>query len=86
MRAWYAQDYLAILSPQNRSSWGAHGGGLAGGSDGGQCYYHQSMGKFHRGLVGVAIELTTPNLAMGFGCVPGSHKAAFDLPSEWASA
>ena len=45
------------------------------------------MGKFHCGLVGVAIELNDVEPGDGgFGCVPGSHKVAFDLPSEWASA
>ena len=69
---------------------GAGGGGerdRVGPSDGGQCYYRYSNGKFYNGLVAVAFELNTVQPGDGgFACVPGSHKGNFPLPAEWRTS
>ena len=85
-------DYLKIDSEQSGKGLYLHGGGqgaggptdLVGPTDGGQCYYRYSNGRFFNGLVAVAFELdTVPEGSGGFGCVPGSHKVNFELPKEW---
>ena len=69
---------------------GAGGGGerdRVGPSDGGQCYYRYSNGRFYNGLVAVAFELNTVQPGDGgFACVPGSHKGNFPLPAEWRTS
>ena len=69
---------------------GAGGGGerdRVGPSDGGQCYYRYSNGRFYNGLVAVAFELNTVQPGDGgFACVPGSHKVNFPLPPEWRTS
>ena len=85
-------DYIKIDSATHASKLYLHGGGqgaggakdLVGPTDGGQCYYRYSNGKFYNGLVAVGFELdTVPSGAGGFACVPGSHKVNFELPSDW---
>ena len=85
-------DYIKIDSATHASKLYLHGGGqgaggatdLVGPTDGGQCYYRYSNGKFYNGLVAVGFELdTVPPGAGGFACVPGSHKVNFELPSDW---
>jgi hypothetical protein len=40
-------------------------------------------GKFHSGLIGLSIALTEIEKDNGaFSCIPGSHKANFQLPTE----
>ncbi len=46
-------------------------------------YYLTSEGKIHTGLGVVTYALTdVPEGVGGFGCVPGSHKSAFECPEE----
>ena len=91
-------DYIKIDSAANEfnrlylhgGGQGAGGGGerdRVGPSDGGQCYYRYSNGKFYNGLVAVAFELNTVQPGDGgFACVPGSHKGNFPLPAEWRTS
>ena len=76
-------DYAKIDSkmPARERTLYLHGGGqgaggardLVGPSDGGQCYYRYSNGKFFNGLVAVAFELDDVREGDGgFACVPGS--------------
>ena len=69
---------------------GAGGGGerdRVGPSDGGQCYYRYSNGRFYNGLVAVGFELDTVQPGDGgFACVPGSHKGNFPLPADWRTS
>ncbi|HCD28749.1 MAG TPA: hypothetical protein DER02_14590, partial [Gammaproteobacteria bacterium] len=57
---------------------------LVGPSDGGQCFYRYSNGRFFNGLIAVAFELDDVNASDGgFACIPGSHKSNLGLPSAW---
>jgi hypothetical protein len=85
-------DYIKIDSARRAGKLYLHGGGqgaggatdLVGPTDGGQCYYRCSNGRFFNGLVAVAFELdTVPPGSGGFACIPGSHKASFQLPADW---
>jgi hypothetical protein len=68
------------LSPIGAS---LHGGGTP--FDPSQ-YYHFRDGKMHNGLTVVAYNLHDVGPSDGgFGCVPGSHKANFPFPRQWAS-
>ena len=88
-------DYIKIDSAAHASRLYLHGGGqgaggatdLVGPTDGGQCYYRYSNGRFYNGLVAVGFELdTVPPGAGGFACVPGSHKVNFELPADWKTS
>ena len=85
-------DYLNINNAESRSKLYLHGGGqgaggpndLVGATDGGQCYYRYSNGRFFNGLVAVGFELDDVDAGDGgFACVPGSHKANVALPENW---
>ena len=85
-------DYINIVNAKNPRQLYLHGGGqgaggptdLVGPTDGGQCYYRYSNGRFFNGLVAVAFELSDVNPGDGgFACVPGSHKVNVELPSDW---
>ncbi|MDA0792008.1 MAG: phytanoyl-CoA dioxygenase family protein [Proteobacteria bacterium] len=85
-------DYIKIDSENSNRKLYLHGGGqgaggktdLVGPTDGGQCYYRYSNGRFFNGLVAVAFELDTVQPGTGgFACIPGSHKANLELPSDW---
>ena len=85
-------DYIKIDNAANAHKLYLHGGGqgaggetdLVGPTDGGQCYYRYSNGKFYNGLVAVGFELdTVPPGNGGFACIPGSHKVNFELPRDW---
>ena len=85
-------DYVKIDSKNNNHSLYLHGGGqgaggptdLVGPTDGGQCYYRFSNGRFFNGLVAVAFELNDVRPGTGgFACVPGSHKVNLELPKDW---
>ena len=44
-------------------------------------------GKFYNGLIAVAYELNAVQPGDGgFACVPGSHKANFELPPDWKNS
>jgi hypothetical protein len=88
-------DYVKVDGAMKDRTLYLHGGGqgaggpkdLVGPTDGGQCYYRYSNGKFYNGLVAVAFELDTVKPSDGgFACVPGSHKSNIGLPSEWRIA
>lgn len=87
-------DYAKIDSkmPEREKTLYLHGGGqgaggpadLVGPSDGGQCFYRYSNGRFFNGLVAVAFELDDVQAGDGgFACVPGSHKSNIGLPAAW---
>ncbi|HCG70125.1 MAG TPA: mitomycin antibiotics/polyketide fumonisin biosynthesis protein [Gammaproteobacteria bacterium] len=87
-------DYAKIDSkmPARERTLYLHGGGqgaggpddLVGPSDGGQCYYRYSNGRFFNGLIAVAFELDDVHEGDGgFACVPGSHKSHVGLPRHW---
>ena len=85
-------DYIKIDSVKQNRKLYLHGGGqgaggvsdLVGPTDGGQCYYRFSNGRFFNGLVAVAFELdNVPVGHGGFACISGSHKVNFELPSDW---
>ena len=87
-------DYAKIDSkmPEREKTLYLHGGGqgaggpadLVGPSDGGQCFYRYSNGRFFNGLVAVAFELDDVQASDGgFACVPGSHKSNIGLPTAW---
>ncbi len=85
-------DYIKIDSAKTSPALYLHGGGqgsggpadLVGPTDGGQCFYRFSNGRFFNGLVTVAFELDTVNPGEGgFACIPGSHKSNFALPEDW---
>ena len=87
-------DYAKIDSkmPDREKTLYLHGGGqgaggpadLVGPSDGGQCFYRYSNGRFFNGLVAVAFELDDVRASDGgFACVPGSHKSNIGLPAAW---
>ena len=85
-------DYLNINNAESAHKLYLHGGGqgaggphdLVGATDGGQCYYRYSNGRFFNGLVAVAFELDDVQAGDGgFACVPGSHKANVGLPDDW---
>jgi hypothetical protein len=87
-------DYAKIDSkmPDREKTLYLHGGGqgaggpadLVGPSDGGQCFYRYSNGRFFNGLVAVAFELDDVQASDGgFACVPGSHKSNIGLPKVW---
>jgi hypothetical protein len=87
-------DYAKIDSkmPEREKALYLHGGGqgaggpadLVGPSDGGQCFYRYSNGRFFNGLVAVAFELDDVQASDGgFACVPGSHKSNIGLPTAW---
>lgn len=87
-------DYAKIDSkmPEREKTLYLHGGGqgaggpadLVGPSDGGQCFYRYSNGRFFNGLVAVAFELDDVQASDGgFACVPGSHKSNIGLPAAW---
>ena len=85
-------DYIKIDSRRQNRKLYLHGGGqgaggasdLVGPTDGGQCYYRFSNGRFFNGLVAVAFELDTVSPGQGgFACVAGSHKVNLELPSDW---
>jgi hypothetical protein len=87
-------DYAKIDSkmPEREKALYLHGGGqgaggpadLVGPSDGGQCFYRYSNGRFFNGLVAVAFELDDVQASDGgFACVPGSHKSNIGLPAAW---
>ena len=87
-------DYIKMHDAEHPGRLYLHGGGqgagggtskdLVGATDGGQCYYHFSNGKFYNGLVAVAFELNTVGECQGgFACVAGSHKVNFGLPDSW---
>ena len=87
-------DYAKIDSkmPEREKTLYLHGGGqgaggpadLVGPSDGGQCFYRYSNGRFFNGLVAVAFELDDVQASDGgFACVPGSHKSNIGLPVAW---
>lgn len=87
-------DYAKIDSkmPDREKTLYLHGGGqgaggpadLVGPSDGGQCFYRYSNGRFFNGLVAVAFELDDVRASNGgFACVPGSHKSNIGLPAAW---
>ncbi len=88
-------DYIKIDNAKHSYELYLHGGGqgaggasdLVGPTDGGQCYYRFSNGRFFNGLVAVAFELDTVLPGQGgFACIPGSHKVNFELPSDWNAA
>ncbi len=85
-------DYMLFSNAESSHPMYLHGGGqgaggptdLVGPTDGGQCYYRYNNGRFYNGLVAVAFELNTVTPGDGgFACVPGSHKANFELPKDW---
>ena len=87
-------DYAKIdhMMPERERTLYLHGGGqgaggprdLVGPTDGGQCYYRYSNGRFFNGLVAVALELDTVRSGDGgFACIPGSHKSNIGLPQDW---
>ena len=87
-------DYAKIDNkmPKNEKTLYLHGGGqgsggpadLVGPSDGGQCFYRYSNGRFFNGLVAVAFELDDVDQRDGgFACIPGSHKSNIGLPAAW---
>ena len=85
-------DYMLISNAEFNHQLYLHGGGqgaggptdLVGPTDGGQCYYRFNNGRFFNGLVAVDFELNTVTPGDGgFACVPGSHKANFELPKDW---
>jgi len=48
------------------------------------CYYVTHGPKMHNGLVVVSYSLTDIEAgAGGFCCIPGSHKATFQMPGKW---
>lgn len=85
-------DYMLIANKEVSRPLSLHGGGqgaggikdLVGPTDGGQCFYRYSNGRFFNGLIAVAFELNTvfPEDG-GFACIPGSHKSNFELPGKW---
>lgn len=90
-------DYIKMHDEEHPGRLYLHGGGqgagggtakdLVGATDGGQCYYHFSNGKFYNGLVAVAFELNTVAEGQGgFACVAGSHKVNFGLPDGWRTS
>ncbi len=88
-------DYLNVNTAKDHRKLHLHGGGqgaggatdLVGPTDGGQCYYRYNNGKFYNGLIAVAFELNTVQPGDGgFACIPGSHKANFELPSDWKNS
>ena len=84
-------DYMLVANKHNSQPLYLHGGGqgaggpkdIVGPTDGGQCYFRYSNGRFFNGLVAVAFELDTvaPEDG-GFACIPGSHKSNFQLPKK----
>ena len=85
-------DYIKIDNSVHNRKLYLHGGGqgaggasdLVGPTDGGQCYYRFSNGRFFNGLVAVAFELDTVSPGQGgFACIAGSHKVNLELPSDW---
>jgi len=85
-------DYTKVDNAERSRGLYLHGGGqgaggpsdLVGPSDGGQCFYRFSNGRFFNGLIAVGFELNTVTQGDGgFACIPGSHKVNFELPSDW---
>jgi hypothetical protein len=85
-------DYIKVDGAMRDKKLYLHGGGqgaggprdLVGPTDGGQCYYRYSNGRFFNGLVAVAFELDTVKAGDGgFACIAGSHKSNIGLPEEW---
>ncbi|MBL6903922.1 MAG: phytanoyl-CoA dioxygenase family protein [Pseudomonadales bacterium] len=88
-------DYIKIDGVMKNKTLYLHGGGqgaggakdLVGPTDGGQCFYRYSNGKFYNGLVAVAFELDDVKAGEGgFACIPGSHKSNIGLPEAWRVA
>lgn len=88
-------DYIKIDGVMKNKTLYLHGGGqgaggakdLVGPTDGGQCFYRYSNGKFYNGLVAVAFELDDVKAGEGgFACIPGSHKSSIGLPEDWRVA
>ena len=82
-------DYMLISNKESSHPLFLHGGGqgaggaldLVGPTDGGQCYYRYSNGRFFNGLIAVAFELNTVAPGDGgFACIPGSHKSNVEVP------
>ncbi len=76
--------YSMVLRPQAHDvgAFVLHGGGTP--FDPGQ-FYRVSEGRLYNGLVVVAYNLADVGEDDGgFGCVPGSHKSNFRLPSDWS--
>ena len=85
-------DYAKMDSLMRNKTLYLHGGGqgaggrrdLVGPTDGGQCFYRYSNGRFFNGLLAVAFELDNVNFQDGgFVCIPGSHKSNIGLPEAW---
>ena len=82
-------DYMLISNKKSSHPLFLHGGGQGAGgvldkvgpTDGGQCYYRYSNGRFFNGLIAVAFELNTVSPGDGgFACIPGSHKSNVEVP------
>jgi len=72
-----------IRSRRGPIGFNLHGGGTP--FDPSQ-FYHCENGRIRCGLTVVAYNLHDVGVGDGgFGCVPGSHKSNFRLPSEWAN-
>jgi Phytanoyl-CoA dioxygenase (PhyH) len=71
--------YGITMAPNSKGLW-IHGGATP--FDPAQ-YYLVAQGQIHTGLIAVAWSLVdAPAGAGGFTCVPGSHKANFELPKD----
>ena len=58
-----------------------------GGMFGHRCYYVTHGRQMHNGLMVVSFALSdAPAGAGGFCCVPGSHKALYDIPPAFRAA
>jgi len=75
--------YGIVMAP-NSSGLGLHGGGTP--LDPSQYYLHRG-GRMYNGLTTVTWSLVDSGPGQGgFGCIPGSHKAAEPLPPEIPSS
>ncbi|MGG6296697.1 phytanoyl-CoA dioxygenase family protein [Leptolyngbya sp. AN02str] len=76
-------EYAHIIQQPGSGPIGSHLHG--GGTPYDPCqYYHVQNGRMYNGLVAIAYHLTDVKPGEGgFGCIPGSHKSQFPLPSDW---
>jgi ectoine hydroxylase-related dioxygenase (phytanoyl-CoA dioxygenase family) len=73
-------DYLDILRKGTSETSCLHGGTTRDASH----FFRYKDGEMFSGLTVVAYNLRDVNVGDGgFGCIPGSHKANFELPGHW---